>query len=251
MVKRHKKALHLISLWIAFVLIVLGLISCSYPLEDANDKSTEGRTESFTEQRSTEVITPNPDDKNAHLEDSGEYPQFMIEGERVFKWEEGRPTEEELDAAARLSVYDSCTIQNSKGELLRVNMSAGQIYGDIDIYEADLLSDELYVSGAVNYNGVLVDGLYLSLIIEDDDNIVICFDSDVEKFKLEYENSSKKRISYCGTGLREIKITDETVVLRGDVVISTEEDQSDLDSFDRMHVRAPGREIVIEPYVEK
>lgn len=247
----YKITMPFVSLCIVTALTILGLSSCSQSTKDANDMLTTESSESYTDQQTTENNDLVNGDNIVHIEDAGEYPQFMLEGKRILKWEEGRPTEEELDGAVRLCVYDSCTIRNSKGEFLRVNMSAGQIYGDIEIYEANLWSDELYVSSAVNYNGILVDGLYMSLIIMDDDDIVITFDAEVEKFKLEYENSSKKRISYCGTGLREIEITDENAALRGDVVTETDEDQSNLDPFDRMHMRAPGREIIVESYEEK
>lgn len=79
----------------------------------------------------------------------------------------------------------------------------------------------------------------------------ITFDGEARKLECGFADASQKRISYCGTGLREIEVTPDKVILRGDVVTETDEDQSDLDPSERMHLKADGREIVIEPYIEK
>lgn len=155
-----------------------------------------------------------------------------------------------------LKVQGNCRVTNSKGYYREINWDEQRIDGGIRLWRGVSGSA---VNGQLSKDGVSegdvqkgydYDSRILILCIEDLQPITVTFEEECNYFgyePLDGENS----ISYCGTGLREIEITPDKVILRGDVVTETDEDQSELDPSERMHLKADGREIVIEPYIEK
>jgi len=135
------------------------------------------------------------------------------------------------------------------------------VYGTFDVYDLRNMryflgtQEELYGFPSAEGSGmhILSDEYRYAaeLKTEIGTSFTITFDGEARKLECNFADKSSKRISYCGTGLREIEVTPDKVILRGDVVTETDEDQSELDPSERMHLKADGREIVIEPYIEK
>ena len=227
-------------------------------------------TENITQgEKSTEhggIGYSDADEKTPTIEADPEYKEYKIADTHIYG--EGVTGESPVDAAT-FKIYDGCTIRNSKGQYLRIDLGLGKIYGDLELYELNFKLDIVYSDSAIDGEGVtlvvdvdeytyeerynfLIENMsYITVSVKDDEKFVITFDSDVEAFESEFVNFAKNRISFRGEGLRELIITPQKVNFCGNVVIESEEDQKELPPSERMHARATGREIVIEPYEAK
>lgn len=223
------------------LVIGVSLCSCDLSKEYTKSSSADGGVSANSATDgvgSTENISP-------------QYIEFMKDGDITLE-----PKETGSDAAT-VEVREGCTIRDPKGQILYVSMNQtvnpprpDKIYGNMDLYEID--TKHFYVSGELLEGGLFDadDGYAAVISFPLNEGFTVTFDGEAEKFECEFADASQERVSYCGTGLREIEITPEKVVLRGDVVTETDEDQSELDPAERMHLKADGREIVIEPYEE-
>ena len=245
--------------------LVIGVSLCSC---DKPDSTVTGSDVTRVE-GDTATTEPTENDYVAH-------PYFMKDGEVLVEARE--PSED----AVTLYVCESCTITNENGNVLRIDFVPGRVhegggeiydklneiektlpgnvnavYGDIDVYKAESVGYNIgkwsEVYGLAEEGGLVTyEKRYAAeLVFPVDSSFTVTVDKEAEKLECDYADENLERVSYCGTGLREIEVTPDKVILRGDVVTETDEDQSELDPSERMHLNADGREIVIEPYIEK
>ena len=251
--------------FILLVSVILCILMCSC------DESYSAVTGSNPSQEDEGTSATEPTEN-----DYAEHSYFMKDGEVLVEARE--PSAD----AVTLYVRDACTVTDENGNVLCIDFVPGRIHeGDNELY-AKLAEIEKTLPGNVNdvygninvykvksvvYNigtwsevyGMEEEGGLVTyekrhaaeITVAVDSSFTVTFDKEAKKLECDFADASQGRVSYCGTGLREIEITPDKVILRGDVVTETDEDQSDLDPSERMHLKADGREIVIEPYVEK